>query len=135
MIIIVWSFTGFHVFDILSKDSKFNAHHYVSAILQSLADWHIGEVGATDRKLILHADNARPHTAEVSLAFTEQNGMKRALHPPDSQDPVLLDFFLFGHVKEILSGRSFSSADDLLSEIQIILASREKAILFKIFTE
>jgi hypothetical protein len=33
IIIIVWSPISFHVVDVLSKGSKFNDHHYVSAIL------------------------------------------------------------------------------------------------------
>jgi hypothetical protein len=77
LITIVWSSINFHIVDFLSKGSKFNAHHYVFAILQSLADLHVGEVGATDRMLIMHADNARSHIAKVLLAFIEQNEMKR----------------------------------------------------------
>jgi hypothetical protein len=48
MIIIVWSFISFHVIGILPKSSKFNLHHYVSVILQILADWHVGEILPTD---------------------------------------------------------------------------------------
>jgi hypothetical protein len=58
MMTIVWSLIGFHVVDVVPKGSKFNSHHYVSAILQSLADWPVGEIGATNLKLIMHADNA-----------------------------------------------------------------------------
>jgi hypothetical protein len=44
MITIVWNPTGFHIIDILPKGSKFNTHHYVSAFLQSLTDWRVGEI-------------------------------------------------------------------------------------------
>jgi hypothetical protein len=65
----------------LPKDSKFNVHYYASAILQSFADYCVGEIQAIDRKLMVHADNARPHTIKVSLVFIEQNEMKRAARP------------------------------------------------------
>jgi hypothetical protein len=115
MIIIVWSLIDFHAVDVLPKGRKFNAHHYISVILQSLTDWHIGEVAATDRKLIVHADNTRSHTVKVSLAFIEQNGMKRTAYMPCSSDLLPSDFFRY--IKGILSDRSFQSADNLLSEI------------------
>jgi hypothetical protein len=66
----------------LPNYSKFNACHYVSTILQSLADYRVGEVEAIDRELIVHADNAQFHMAKVSLASIEQNEMKIVLHPP-----------------------------------------------------
>jgi hypothetical protein len=52
IIIIIWTPIDFHIVNVLHKGSKFKDHHYVSAILQPLANWHVSEVGATDRKLI-----------------------------------------------------------------------------------
>jgi hypothetical protein len=74
----------------------------------------------------VHTDNARHHAAKVSLAFIEQNEMKRAPHPLYSSDLAASDFFLFDYIKRILSGCYFESTDDLLSEIQVISASIEK---------
>jgi hypothetical protein len=64
---IVWNHTGFHVIGFLLQGSRFNTHYDVSAILQLLADWFVGEVAASDRRLIVSADNARAHTAKVSF--------------------------------------------------------------------
>jgi hypothetical protein len=49
IIIIGWSPTDFHIADILFKGNKFNVHHYMSAILQSFSDLHIGEVEIIDQ--------------------------------------------------------------------------------------
>jgi hypothetical protein len=54
--------------------------------------------------LIVHADSARPHTAKLSMAFVDANRMTRALHLPDSPDLARSAFFLFGDVKQQLSG-------------------------------
>jgi hypothetical protein len=43
-----WNSIDFHVIEVLPKASKFDAHRYVSVILQSLTDWHIGEIGTAD---------------------------------------------------------------------------------------
>jgi hypothetical protein len=53
MITIIWSLIDFQVVDVLPKGSRFNAHHYISAIPQSLADSGVSEVGPTDPKLII----------------------------------------------------------------------------------
>jgi hypothetical protein len=107
MIIIVWNPINFHIVDVLSKGSKFNAHHYVSAILQYLTDWRIGEVGATDRKLIIHTDNVRFHPANVLLAFIKQNEMKRTPRPPYSQISLPSTFFLSFFLSFFLYFRSY----------------------------
>jgi hypothetical protein len=99
MIIIVWNLIDFHVVDVLPKGDKFNAHHYVSAILQFLTDWPVAEIRAIDRNFFIHAPNARSHTVKVSLPFVEQNGMKMISHPPYSTDLASLDFFLFDYIK------------------------------------
>jgi hypothetical protein len=127
-----WTPANFHVIDILPKGNKFNAHLYVSVVLQSFVHWRVGEVEveveveATDQKLIVQADNARFYKAMVSLAFIEPNGMKKASLSGLFPDLAPSSFFLFGQIKGIISGHSFQSANDLWSEIQIILVFIEK---------
>jgi hypothetical protein len=79
MLMIVWNPTGFYVINVLSKGIKFNADHYIANVLTPLVEWHKTQVGRTNRKLIGHTDNARLHTAKMSLDFLEQNGMKKHL--------------------------------------------------------
>jgi hypothetical protein len=54
---------------------------------------------AHQSKLIVHADNARPHTAKMTSQFMEQNSMQRAPHSAYSLDLAPSDFYLFGYVK------------------------------------
>jgi hypothetical protein len=42
----------------------------------NLFQWRKAQFGRTERKLTVHADNARLHPAKISLDFLEQNGMK-----------------------------------------------------------
>jgi hypothetical protein len=99
MLTIVQNPNGFHLINILPNGIKFNTSHYVTLryvtdILVPLLEWPKTQVGGSDRKLIIHAHNARPHTSRVTLEFVKQNPMKRAPHPPCSPDLAPSDFYL-----------------------------------------
>jgi hypothetical protein len=69
MLTIVWNPGGFHLVNILPKGFKFNASYYVTHILDPLSKWRRTQVGRTNRKLIVHADNASPHMAKMTSPF------------------------------------------------------------------
>jgi histone-lysine N-methyltransferase SETMAR len=79
-----------------------------------------------ERKLLVHADNARPHTAKLSTQYFNENRVKSAPHPPYSPDLAPLDFDLFGYVKRCLAGLSFKDADQLLAAVKSVLEGIEK---------
>jgi hypothetical protein len=81
MLTIVWNPSGCHLINVLPKGFKFNASFYVTLILSLLSDWRRTQVGRTNRKLWVHADNARPHTATVTRQFIQQSAMRRAPIP------------------------------------------------------
>jgi hypothetical protein len=75
----------FHVIDVLPEGNKFNAHLYVSLVMQSFVHWRLGEVEATDQTLIVQADNARLYKSMMSLAFIGPNAMKNTSYRAYSQ--------------------------------------------------
>jgi hypothetical protein len=91
---IVWNPSGFHLITVLSKGIKFNANHYITDILVQLLESRIPQVDGNDRKLIVYAENARPHTAGVTLKFLKEKKTKKAPHPPYSPDLAPSDFYL-----------------------------------------
>jgi hypothetical protein len=60
MLRIVWNPNVFRVISVLSEVVSFNTDHYITDVLIPLAEWCKIQVGRTDQKLIVHADNARP---------------------------------------------------------------------------
>jgi hypothetical protein len=48
-----------------------NGSHYRTEMLEPLSEWRRKEAGRAGRNLIIHADNARPHTAAFSQEFME----------------------------------------------------------------
>jgi histone-lysine N-methyltransferase SETMAR len=91
---IVWNHTRFYRIVALPKRMKFNADYHISHVLDPLAEWRRSQVGASDRRLHVHADNARPHNGKKVTEFFAGNGMKRAPHPPYSPDLAPCDFYL-----------------------------------------
>jgi hypothetical protein len=62
---IVWNPRGFHLIKVLEKGCKINAGYYIAEILEPLSQWHSIEAAGNERKLSVHADNARPRAATL----------------------------------------------------------------------
>jgi hypothetical protein len=118
---IVWNSMRFQLIDFLSPCAKFNEAHYVTNIFCPLAVWSDTQVGKTNRKLIIHSENARPHTTKKTLDFLELNRMERAPHTPYWPDLAPSDSYLFGYIKQVLTGRKFAERKGLLEAVMTIL--------------
>jgi histone-lysine N-methyltransferase SETMAR len=84
------------------KGHKFNAGYYFTATLEPLSQWRSIEAAGNERKLLVHANNACPHTAKLSTQYFNENRMKSGPHPPYSPDLAPSDFYPFGYVKRCL---------------------------------
>jgi hypothetical protein len=133
MFTIVWNPGGFYLVNILPKRFKFDASYYGTQILDLLSKGRRTQDGRTNRKLIVHADNACTHTVKMTSPFIEQNSMQRAPHPAYSPDLEPCDFYLFGSVKQLLSGCQFADQDSLLQAVSDILVGFEKLTLESVF--
>jgi histone-lysine N-methyltransferase SETMAR len=114
LVTIAWNLHGFHLIKALPKGMKFNSQYYIHEILTSLLDWYNAQLGLAQQNLVIHADNARPHTAKVVSGFCEANEITPALHRPYSHDLALSDFHLFGFRKDRLKGSVYHEPDELL---------------------
>jgi histone-lysine N-methyltransferase SETMAR len=126
MLTIVWNPRGLHLIRVLENDCKFNTGYYIAEILQPLSQWCSTEAAANERKLLMHADNARTHTAKLSIQYSNENQMKSAPRPPYSPDLAPSDFYLFGDAKRCLAGFSFEDADQLLAAVEGVLEGIKK---------
>jgi hypothetical protein len=82
MLTIVWNRRGFHLINVLEDGRKFKAMHYVTGVLSPLSEWSALDTPESDCKLIVHANNARPHSARPSVEFFEDNRMKTVPYHP-----------------------------------------------------
>jgi hypothetical protein len=56
---IAWNLLEFHLLDVLPKGNTFNAEH---SLVNSLTELLLLRPQVDERRLVIHADNARPHT-------------------------------------------------------------------------
>jgi hypothetical protein len=82
MLTIIWNPCGFHLIKVLEKGRKFNSGDYIAEILEPLSQWRSMETAGNERKLLVHADNARSHITKLSTQYFNQNRMKSAPQPP-----------------------------------------------------
>jgi histone-lysine N-methyltransferase SETMAR len=120
---------------VLEKDRKFNAGYYIAEIVESLFQWHSIETVGNERKLLMHADNARSHTAKLSAQYFNENRMKSVSHPSYSPDLAPSGFYLFGYLKRCLAGLSFEDAVQLLAAIEGVLEGTDKVTIQAVFVE
>jgi hypothetical protein len=78
---------------------------------------------------LVHAQNARPHTAQASRDFLEAHGREKAHHPPYALDLAPSDFTRFGHVRNRLAGAWFAGADAFLAAVMTVWGEIAKVIL------
>jgi hypothetical protein len=123
---IVWNPPGFHLIKVPEKGRKFNARYYIAEILEPLSQWRSIEAAGNMQKLLVHADNERPHTAKLSAQYFNENRMKSAPHPPYSPYLAPSHFYRFGYVKRCLAGLSFEDAYQLLTAVERVLEGIEK---------
>lgn len=135
MLTVAWSPAGNWHVDVLPKGHKFDAAYYVSDILQPLLLTHFRRDESSPRHLVVHADNARPHTAKFTLQYCEAHSIRIAPHPPYSPDLAPSDFFLFGYLKDQLRGMTFETSTALMEQIHAILAKIPSSMFKKVFDE
>jgi hypothetical protein len=98
-----------------------------------MAERHKNQVSASNRKLIVHADNASWHTARISLTLLDENDRRKALYLPYSPDLAPSDFFLFGHVKQLPPEVEFPDPDSLFKAIGQVFTGLGKVTLNYVF--
>jgi histone-lysine N-methyltransferase SETMAR len=73
--------------------------------------------GQLTRGLLLHHNNARPHTARATHKIIQELQWELLEHPPYSPHLAPSDFQLFGPLKYQLGGKRF--ADDEMVETEV----------------
>jgi hypothetical protein len=101
MLKIVWNPCGFRLIKVLEKGRKFNAGYDITETLEPLSQWSSIEAAGNERKLLVHADNARPHIAKIRTQYFNENRIKSARYHPYSPDFAASDCYLLGMSRDV----------------------------------
>ena len=135
MLTIFWNTFGFPLVKILPEGMTFNDDYFITEILEPIYQNTARLREESGKKIVLHFDNARPHISKKVLQYLASHDMERAPQPPYSPDLAPSDFYLFGYIKGLLAGRSFNSAEELLSAVDEILSEISETTLMRVFKE
>jgi histone-lysine N-methyltransferase SETMAR len=130
MVTIVWNPLGFHLLNALPKGNTFNAEYYRVNIPKNFLPLRPLVFG---KRLVIHAVNAKLHTARKSRAVCEEKRLRLAVHPPYSPDLAPSEFFLFGYIKHCLQGIAFLSREEFLAAIHEIVKAIPRPTLEDVF--
>lgn len=81
MLTIFWNVNGFPIVKVLPDNEKFTAEYFMNEILEELYKETKQIQSRGYRKVVVHYDNARPHTARKVIRYLEEHHMKKAPHP------------------------------------------------------
>ena len=73
-------------------------------------------------------DNARPHTARLTLETVEQLRLEVLPHPPYSPDLAPSDYHLFRPMKKMLGGQKFASDIEVQSLVSGLDSSQHRSL-------
>ena len=79
------------------------------------------------KEVLLHHDNARPHTAAGTVETVQQLGFELLEHPPYSLDLVPSDYHIFGPLKGALRGHRFTSDEEVKEAVHTWLQEQPKS--------
>jgi hypothetical protein len=114
---------------------KYNTTFFVESVVPDLIE-HVCQESwrKTLRGMMVHLDNAQPHNKRNRKAAHTATKACRIPAPAYSPDLSLSDFFLFGMLKERMSGTAYSSPDEPISVRSELIASLPKDQLTYVYT-
>ena len=98
MLSVFWNPDGFLIIDLLPDDLRFTSEYFINNILEKIYEATTPLREKEHRKITLHFDNARPHTAMKVVEYMNLHNMKRDPNPAYSPDVAASDFYLFGYI-------------------------------------
>ncbi|GFS13069.1 histone-lysine N-methyltransferase SETMAR [Elysia marginata] len=106
------------LFETLQHRETINAARYCQTLDKLRGAIRRKRPGQLTNGVILHHDNATPHTARVTQGLLEKYGWEILPHPPHSPDLAPSDYHLFGPLKRELAGKRFDDNEELVDHVR-----------------
>nr|KAF6353464.1 hypothetical protein mPipKuh1_010430 [Pipistrellus kuhlii] len=127
MLCVWWNFKGILHYELLPSNQTITSAVY-SAQLERLAQaLREKEPALINRKgVILHHDNARPHTARITAEKLRQLEWEVLPQPACSPDIAPSDYHLFRSLQNFLLGKKFNNEECLKNALTEFFASKSQ---------
>jgi histone-lysine N-methyltransferase SETMAR len=117
MATVFWDSKGILLIEWLPQGETINSNYYIN-VLEKLRDAiKTTRRGKLSKKILLHHDNAKPHTSVTTAAATRRLGFEVLPHPAYSPDLAPSDYWLFGPMKNALRGKRYDNLAGLASAV------------------
>jgi histone-lysine N-methyltransferase SETMAR len=101
------------------RDENENSALYCEVLLKFPDTIRRKHPGKVSRSVLLHHDNARPHTDRATEARIQELQWGLLEHPPYSPDLAPNDFHLFGPLKHHLGVKRFADGEEAETEVRM----------------
>lgn len=116
---VFWDMRGVIAVDFLTEQRTVNAQYYSNLLKNTVKPaYRSKRRDIPIRSAILLQDNARPHTARLTMETLNELGWETLEHPPYSPDLSPCDYYLFGPLKEALGGLRFETNAEVESFVR-----------------
>lgn len=125
MVSVWWSRSGVVHHSFMKPGTTITASVYSKHIADMMEQLAIKQPKLFNRSnpILLH-DNARPHIAKLTSETLQKLKLETLQHPPYSPDLAPTDYYFFQNLDNFLSGKTFSSRDEVENAFLEFLASR-----------
>jgi [histone H3]-lysine36 N-dimethyltransferase SETMAR len=131
MAIVFWDCAGVLLIDFVPKGSTVTSTTYCGTLTRLRAAIRRKRPTVAMESVILLHDNARPHSAHLTMNKIASFGWELLDHPPYSPDLAPSDFHLFGPLKKHLAGSHFSTDEQVMKEVRHWLNEQDKTFYEK----
>ena len=123
---VFWDCDGIIHMDYCPPKQTINAAYYSSLLQTVHSKLPRVRPGKIHKCPLFLQDNARIHTAKVSMNKLRELKWQLLPHPAYSPDLAPSDFHLFGPLKDPLCGRRFDSESELKSAVNVVVKTLSK---------
>lgn len=121
-----WNMAGVIYYEFLKPGNTITAEVYCQQLDKMDAALHQKQPALVNRKVpLILQDNARPHTAKLTLQKLKQLGYEILPHPAYSPDVSPTDYHFFRSLSNFLQGKCFTKHDEVKKTFSDFLASRD----------
>ena len=118
MATVFWDSKGVLFIDFLCGRKTINAQYYSNLLTEHVKPAIRFKRRRRQTSVCFLQDNARPHTAALTMETIRNLRWDVLPHPAYSPDLAPSDFHLFGPLKDFLGGRKFQSDEEVMAAVQ-----------------